>query len=85
MIPMSFLALGVAVGMLYFASLWWTAQVLARSGISFGVAALILVRMAALTLLLYLTSRSGALPLLMTALGVLTGRFAVLRSARMTS
>ena len=85
MIPMSFLALGVAVGMLYFASLWWTAQVLARSGLSFGAAALIIVRMAALTLLLYLTSRSGALPLLMTALGVLTGRFAVLRSARMTS
>jgi F1F0 ATPase subunit 2 len=84
MIALEFLALGLAAGVLYFASLWWTAQLLATSGLTVGVASLIVLRLAALATLLYLSGRDGALPLLMMALGVFAGRAAVLRSARVT-
>ncbi len=85
MLLAAFLALGFAAGMLYFASLWWTAQALARSGLTAGIATLILFRFAAMALVLYLSSRTGAMPLLMTALGIFAGRAAVLHGARVTS
>ena len=77
----AYLALGLVAGMLYFASLWWTAQSLARSGLTASVAALVAFRLGALALVLSMASRSGALPLLMTALGIFAGRAAVLRYA----
>ncbi len=80
-----FLALGVAAGMLYFASLWWTAQRLATVGLTSRIAALMFCRMALLAFVLFLISRQGAMPLLMTSLGIFAGRFIVLRSARVMS
>ncbi len=85
MTQIAFLALGVAAGLLYFTSVQWTARGLVYAGLTFGVAALIIFRVAALTLMLYLASRTGALPLLMTALGILAGRTAVLRRGRVAS
>jgi F1F0 ATPase subunit 2 len=81
----AYLALGVAAGASYFASLWWTAQRLAHDGPTVALVALIVARMAALTGLLYLASRGGALPLLMTALGVLAARAVVMRGARVAA
>ncbi len=78
----AFLAVGLAAGILYFASLWWTSRVLAQSGLTGGVAALVLCRMALLAFVLFLASRQGAMPLLMTALGIFAGRSLVMRSAR---
>ncbi len=82
MIPVAFLVLGLAAGMLYFASLWWTSQRLARSGLTPGSAAMICCRMAVVGAALFLASRHGALALLMMALGIFAGRAVVMRRAR---
>ena len=85
MIAIPFLVLGLAAGVLYFASLWWTSQALAVSGLTAGTAALVICRMALLACVLFLVSRQGAMPLLMMALGIFAGRAIVMRSTRVAS
>jgi F1F0 ATPase subunit 2 len=71
---------GGGIGILYFRGLWWNASLLSQGGRT-GVAITLLVgRFAVLGGMLTLASIEGALPLLVTALGVLIGRSAVMRS-----
>lgn len=76
------LAAGIGLGVLYFGSLWWNARMLAGSGRLGTVMAFTVVRFTLLGSILTLVSLEGAMPLLLTALGVLVARSAVLRRAR---
>ena len=69
-----FFALGLLAGTLHFSLLWWNAVFYARPGRAGMGAALQAVRIGALAGILVLTARHGALPLLLTALGVLIAR-----------
>jgi F1F0 ATPase subunit 2 len=71
---------GGVVGMLYFRGLWWNASLLSQGGRTAAAIMLLVGRFALLGGVLTLVSLEGALPLLMTALGVLIGRSAVMRS-----
>jgi F1F0 ATPase subunit 2 len=74
-----FLALGLVAGTLHFSLLRWNTIFYARPGrIGMG-AALQLARLAVLAALLTMVARQGALPLLLTALGVLIARPIVVR------
>jgi F1F0 ATPase subunit 2 len=65
---------GLGLGMLYFHGVWWNVRLLA-DGRGAGVAiALGLVRFALLAGVLWASSLEGAMPLLLTALGVLVAR-----------
>ena len=77
-----FLGLGLVAGLLYFGSLWWSTRRFARGGRMAATVALMAARLAVLGGLLVLASLHGALPLLMMTLGVLIGRFAVMRRLR---
>ncbi len=76
------LAGGLGLGVLYFGSLWWNARMLAGSGRLGTVMAFTVARFTLLGGILTLVSLEGAMPLLMTMLGVLVARSAVLRRAR---
>ena len=78
----AFLALGCGLGVLYFGSLWWSADLFGRPGRMGATIAVIAIRFALLGGILTLVSRGGAMPLLMTALGVLAGRALVMRRVR---
>jgi F1-F0 ATPase (N-ATPase) AtpR subunit len=73
---------GGVVGMLYFRGLWWNANLLSQGGRTTAAIMLLAWRFAFLGGVLTLASLEGALPLLVTALGVLVGRSAVMRSVR---
>lgn len=77
------LALGLVAGWLYFRSVWWHARLLSGSRPGAMMLVLLLGRFTILAGLLALASLAGALPLLMTALGVLIARGLVMRRIRM--
>ncbi len=76
------LAAGIAVGIVYFRSLWWNARRFAGGGRVTTTLALMAGRFALLGGLLALASLEGALPLLLMALGVLIARAVVMRAVR---
>jgi F1F0 ATPase subunit 2 len=80
--PGAHLAAGVGLGALYFGGLWWSARLFARAGRMRTTLALMAGRFALLGGVLVLISLEGALPLLMTAFGILVARFAVMRRVR---
>ena len=71
---------GGVAGMLYFRGLWWNASLISQGGRTAAAIILLVGRFALLGGVLTLASLEGALPLLMTALGVLIGRSVVMRS-----
>ncbi len=73
------LAAGVVLGILYFRSLWWNARRFGTGGRLATTIAVMIGRFILLGLLLTLASLEGALPLLLTALGVLVARSFVMR------
>ncbi len=74
-------ALGIAAGLVHFHLLRWNTRLFVTGGAlrAFGVQAL---RLAALAGVLVLAAWQGALPLLLTALGVTIARFVVTSSVR---
>ena len=75
---------GLAIGFGYFTSLWWNTRLFTAGGSARSAILLMICRFAILGGGLTLASLGGALPLLITAQGVLTGRFAVMRRMRPT-
>jgi F1F0 ATPase subunit 2 len=86
---MSFLAIhlaaGIGLGLVYFQAIWWNARQFAEGGRLTTTIGLMVGRFILLGGILFLVSLEGALPLLMTALGVLIARFSVMRRVRATS
>ncbi len=76
------LAAGIGLGALYFGSVLWTALLFGTGGGARIVVASMAARFALLGCALLLVSFEGALPLLVTALGILVARTAVLRRVR---
>src|ERR1700730_13019988 len=76
------LAAGIVAGVFYFRSVWWTARRVSLGGRVRAMLALMSCRLVLIGGLLTLASLEGALPLLVTALGVLIARFAVMRRVR---
>jgi F1F0 ATPase subunit 2 len=74
-----FLSLGLAAGALFFALLRWNTSLYLQPGSVALALAVQTIRVAAVGGLLVLTALHGALPLLMTALGLLIARPIVLR------
>jgi F1F0 ATPase subunit 2 len=68
------LAAGLLLGLIYFRGLWWNARLFAAGGRVATTIGLMLGRFVLLGGFLILVSLEGALPLLMTTLGVLVGR-----------
>ena len=75
-------AAGIALGILYFRSLWWNVRRFAHGDSFFATIVLMIGRFVLLGGLMTLASLEGALPLLVLALGVLAARVAVIRSVR---
>jgi hypothetical protein len=75
-------AAGIALGIAYFTAVWWNARQFALGGGMVTTIALIVGRFVLLGGGLALTSLEGALPLLLTALGVVLARFAIMRRVR---
>jgi F1F0 ATPase subunit 2 len=73
------LAVGVGLGVVYFRGLWWNARLFVMAGHVPASIALMIGRLVLLGGALILTSLEGALPLLMTALGLVIARAAVMR------
>ncbi len=78
------LAAGIAVGVLYFGGLWWNVRLFADRRHAGVNVLLMLGRIAGLGGALTFAARQGAMPLLLTALGVFIARFAVMRHVRAT-
>ncbi|WP_010219588.1 ATP synthase subunit I [Sphingomonas sp. PAMC 26621] len=76
------LAAGILAGILYFMSIWWSAQRFANDGGLATTLAVAVLRLATLGGLLVLASFQGAGPLLAMALGVVLARFGVMRRFR---
>lgn len=76
---------GIAVGSLYFGSLWWNAQLFDRAGRVRMLLAGMAVRFTVLGGVLTAASFEGAMPLLTTALGVLVARALVVRRVRLVT
>jgi len=70
---------GIVLGVLYFRGLWWNARLFAMAGRVPASLALMIGRIALLGGVLVLASLEGALPLLVTALGVFVARAMVMR------
>jgi F1F0 ATPase subunit 2 len=75
-------ATGIMLGIVYFRSLWWNARRFSEGGRVATTIAVMIGRFVLLGLLLTLASLVGALPLLLTALGVLVARSFVMRKIR---
>lgn len=76
------LGAGLLLGILYFYGVWWNARLFASGG-RMGTSILVMLsRIALLGVVLTLASLKGALPLLVTAVGILLGRFIVMRRLR---
>ncbi len=73
------LAVGIAAGLLYFRSVWWSARRLAGDGRVGATAVLVVGRFALLGALLIFASLRGAPPLLAMALGILVARSLIMR------
>ena len=78
-------AAGIALGLVYFRTLWWTTQRLCTDGRPVLVITLMIGRFALLGGMLYLASLAGALPLLAVAGGILLARALLLRRVRATA
>jgi F1F0 ATPase subunit 2 len=76
------LAAGIALGVLYFRSLWWNVRRYIGGAPVVTTIALTIGRLVFLGSLLTLASLEGALPLLTLSLGVLVGRFIVMGRVR---
>jgi len=79
------LAAGIALGVLYFRSLWWNVCRYIGGAHVVTAIALTIGRFIFVGGLLTLASLEGALPLLMTSLGVLVGRSVVMGRVRETA
>jgi hypothetical protein len=75
----AFVAAGALAGLVYFGLLRWNTMLYLGGNRAGAGAALHIVRLAALAALLMLTATCGALPLLLTALGLLIARPLVMR------
>ena len=73
---------GIAGGIAYFSGLWWNAWLFAQGARTGTTILLMAGRFALLGGLLTLASLQGAAPLLAMALGVMIGRFVVMRTVR---
>jgi uncharacterized membrane protein (UPF0136 family) len=73
---------GIALGVVYFAGVRWSAELLAAGGGAGVAVALTVGRFALLACVLTLVSLRGAGPLLAMTLGVLIARTAMLRGMR---
>jgi F1F0 ATPase subunit 2 len=78
----AYFTLGGALGWLYFHGLWWNVRRFTQGGRMGASLCLGAARFLGLAAVLYLTSRAGALPLLVTSLGLLAARVVVLRRFR---
>jgi F1F0 ATPase subunit 2 len=78
---LAYFGLGLALGILYFRGVWWNVRLFADGRRAAIAIALGLVRFALLAGVLAAVSREGALPLLLTALGLLIARPIVMRTA----
>jgi F1F0 ATPase subunit 2 len=76
------LTVGIALGVLYFRSLWWNICRFTGGGRVTTAIALMIGRFALLASLLILASLEGALPLVVMALGVLIARSVVMGGVR---
>ena len=76
---------GVALGALYFGSLWWGSRLFERAGRLRTLLAGMAARFVLLGGILTAASFEGAVPLLATVLGVLLARAMVLRRVRMVT
>ncbi len=77
------LALGLAIGGVYFASMWWSAELFATGGRVPLAIALTAGRFASILAVLALVAiRGGALPLMITALGVVIARAVAMRRVK---
>ncbi len=76
---------GIALGGLYFGSLWWHARLFAGAGRVRTLLAGMAVRFAVLGGVLTAASFEGAMPLLVTSLGMLVARALVLSRARVVT
>jgi len=74
-------ALGIAAGLLHFHLLRWNTSLFITGGALRAIGVQLL-RLAALAVVLVLAAWLGALPLLLTALGVMIARFIVTSSMR---
>jgi F1F0 ATPase subunit 2 len=79
-LPM-YLAAGFVAGIAYFRTVWWSSRRFAEGGRAATIVAVTIGRFVVLGGLLTLASLQGAMPLLMLALGIFAGRFAVMRAA----
>jgi F1F0 ATPase subunit 2 len=80
--PMAHLAAGIMLGVIYFRSLWWHARRVTEGGRVATTMAVMIGRFVILGAVLTLASLEGALPLLLTALGILIARSLVMRKIR---
>ena len=76
------LGAGIVLGVLYFRSLWWNVCRFTGGDRATTTIVLMIARFGLLGGLFMLASLEGALPLLITALGVLIARSVVMRSIR---
>ncbi len=76
---------GSVVGALYFGSLWWNTRLFERAGRVRTLLASMAARFVLLGGVLTAASLEGAMPLLVTALGVLVARVVVLRQLRVSA
>lgn len=76
----AYLIAGGGVGVLYFRGLWWNASLLSQGGRTTAAIMLLVGRFTLLGGMLTSASLKGALPLLVTTLGVLIGGSTVMRS-----
>jgi F1F0 ATPase subunit 2 len=79
MTMMLFLAVGLLVGALHHLTLWWNVRLLTAQGPALKAIAVQIARLALIAGVLIVAVRFGAMPLLMTALGILISRFAAIR------
>ena len=75
----AYLAAGIAVGVIYFRSLWWNARRFTSGSHVATTIAVMIGRFVILGVVLTLASLEGALPLLLMALGVVVARSLVMR------
>jgi hypothetical protein len=80
-ILLAHLVAGVGLGVVYFRGLRWNVRLFVRGRALGGSLALMAARSVLMIGLLTLAALEGAAPLLAVALGVLIGRFAVMRRA----
>ena len=80
-----YLGSGIVLGLLYFRALLWNAESFASDGASLPGVALLVGRFGMLGFLLLLAALQGALPLLVSTLGLLIGRALLMRRVRLTA